>query len=397
VINKELQLITEQDLKALVENAVREKNDIDYKRELTIETDADKKEFLADVSSLANAGGGDLIIGIIEDRATGEPNEVKGIVLDNVDKEIQRLDSMIREGISPRIPAQTICPIKLENGNYVLILRISQSWISPHRVIYKGSDKFYSRNSSGKYPLNVEELRSAFTLSETLRNKINNFRTERISKIIAGDTPVNCLDGSKIVLHLIPLISFNRTYHYDIKSVADSPSYRSLMYPINHAPNWFRYNIDGYITHTSGRDEKSFSYFQLYQNGIIEAVEAFMLAADNEKKIIPSDTFEDEIIKAVTRYLKLLQIMKVAVPIFIYLTLVGVKGYRYLIYTIHPFLDKFPIDKNILNLPEHIVENYSEKAPAILKSSFDVLWNASGFSEDNYYKAGEWNFPKHYL
>ncbi len=397
MINKELQLITEQDLKALVENAVREKNDIDYKRELTIETDADKKEFLADVSSLANAGGGDLIIGIIEDRATGEPNEVKGIVLDNVDKEIQRLDSMIREGISPRIPAQTICPIKLENGNYVLILRISQSWISPHRVIYKGSDKFYSRNSSGKYPLNVEELRSAFTLSETLRNKINNFRTERISKIIAGDTPVNCLDGSKIVLHLIPLISFNRTYHYDIKSVADSPSYRSLMYPINHAPNWFRYNIDGYITHTSGRDEKSFSYFQLYQNGIIEAVEAFMLAADNEKKIIPSDTFEDEIIKAVTRYLKLLQIMKVAVPIFIYLTLVGVKGYRYLIYTIHPFLDKFPIDKNILNLPEHIVENYSEKAPAILKSSFDVLWNASGFSEDNYYKAGEWNFPKHYL
>ena len=394
MINKELQFITEQDLKALVENAVREKNDIDYKRELTIETDGEKKEFLADVSSFANAGGGDLIIGIIEDRDTGEPNEVKGIVLDNVDKEIQRLDSMIRDGISPRIPAQTICPIKLENGNYVLILRISQSWISPHRVIYRGYDKFYSRNSSGKYPLNVEELRSAFTISETLKNKINNFRTERISRIIAGDTPVECIKGPKIVMHLIPLISLSRTNHYDIQSVVESPSFRSLMYPLIHSVHNSRYNIDGYITLTSGGDGKAFSYFQLYRNGIIETVEAYMLAADNEKKRIPSVTFEDEVIKAVTNYLKLLQIMKVAVPIFVYLTLVGVKGYTYFVNSTFPFLERFPIDKDILNLPEHIVENYSEKASAILKSSFDVLWNSSGFPEDKYYtKEGNWKSP----
>lgn len=395
MINKDIKLIIEQDLKDLVENAVKEGKDIEYKRELLTVSDDEKKEFLADVSSFANAGGGDLIIGIEEDKTTGEPKEVRGIEIENTDKEIQRLDNIIRDGISPRIPSLDIQSIKLSNGKSVLILRISQSWISPHRVIFKGSDKFYSRNSSGRYPLDVDELRIAFTLSETLKSKIANFRVDRISKIIANETPVMCNENPKVILHIIPLVSFSRVQNYDIQKVVDAPNIFSKMLPIGHSVHSYRYNYDGFLTYSSGTDGKAGSYFQLYRNGIIEAVEACMLGWYNEKKIIPSITFEKEIIDALTRYLSLLQIMNVAMPIFINLTLVGVKGYILETANRDPFVDKVPIDRDTLLFPEHIIEKYSEKAEHILKSNYDALWSAAGYPRDSYYdEKGDWKPPR---
>lgn len=56
--------IAEADLLALISNAVSEGRTIDYKRELPGNSDGEKKEFLADVSSFANTSGGDLIFGL---------------------------------------------------------------------------------------------------------------------------------------------------------------------------------------------------------------------------------------------------------------------------------------------------------------------------------------------
>lgn len=57
-------------------NAVSEGRTIDYKRELPGNSDGDKKEFLADVSSFANTSGGDLILGV--DENAGVPIQITG-------------------------------------------------------------------------------------------------------------------------------------------------------------------------------------------------------------------------------------------------------------------------------------------------------------------------------
>jgi hypothetical protein len=54
-LNKPLDAIGGTDLQALVDNQVREIKTIDYKVALPGNSDADKKEFLYDVSSLADA------------------------------------------------------------------------------------------------------------------------------------------------------------------------------------------------------------------------------------------------------------------------------------------------------------------------------------------------------
>ena len=71
----------------------------------------------------------------------------------------------------------------------MLIIRIRKSWSAPHMVTFKGAARFYSRNSTGKYPLDVSEIRTAFSVSETLPDRLKNFRQHRLSLIASMRHP----------------------------------------------------------------------------------------------------------------------------------------------------------------------------------------------------------------
>jgi hypothetical protein len=390
MIAKNIDQIIEEDLQSLINSLVLERKAIEYKQYLPSNSDSDKKEFLADVSSFANASGGDLIYGIIEDRETGLPKILDGLAIDNVDQEILRLDSMIRTGISPRLLGINIKPIKLSNSKTALVIRIPKSWISPHRVSFKGYDKFYSRSTNGKYPMDVAELRVAFNLSETLTERIRKFREDRISRIFANETPVPFYDTAKIVLHLIPILSFNPAQSYEISKIVSDLG--TMMKPI-YCQGWnHRYNLDGFLTYCGGREEKSHSYVQLFKNGIIEAVEGLLLEPQNGELLIPSIAYERELIESLPRYLSVLKALNVELPLFTFLTLLGVKGYsmptdrmRSAIYGVNT------IDRDILLLPEFVIETYDVSAEDILRPCFDSIWNACGFPRSlNYDDAGKW-------
>src|SRR5260221_10582242 len=103
-LDKPLASIEESDLQALVDNQVSEHKTFEYKEALPGNADGDKKEFLADVSSFANASGGDLIYGIREQ--SGVPAELSGLGLSDVDAEILRLEAVckgLRSGFEPSV------------------------------------------------------------------------------------------------------------------------------------------------------------------------------------------------------------------------------------------------------------------------------------------------------
>src|SRR5258708_19183857 len=99
--NKSLDTLTEQDFQDLIENQVTEGKAYDYKVALLGNSDGDKKEFLADVSSFANTVGGHLVFGI--DEAAGVATAIPGLPSLNPDNEKLRLEEIIRNGIEPRI------------------------------------------------------------------------------------------------------------------------------------------------------------------------------------------------------------------------------------------------------------------------------------------------------
>ena len=384
----DLDQIREENLQALIDNKVVERKTIEYKQALPSNSDKDKKEFLADVSSFANASGGDLVYGITEDKKTGTPKSLEGLTVENVDQEILKLESMIRDGIKPRIPSVSIRSIPLKNAKTALLIRIPKSWISPHRVTYKSHDKFYSRSSNGKYPLDVAELRIAFNLSETITERIRNFRLDRISKIFANETPVPLYDNPKIVLHLIPIISFNPAQSYDIDKIN---SQSDKTHPLGCNVCNSRYNLDGILTYSGARNDKSDSYVQFFRNGIIEAVEGWQLRPRTESRSIYSPYFEKTLIQSFSDYISVLKSLNVEPPIFIFLTLLGVKGYSMAVSERLPFTEGHTIDRDILQLPEVIIESYEVRAQDVLRSCFDSIWNACGFPRSlNYNDAGEW-------
>jgi predicted HTH transcriptional regulator len=199
--------ITEDHLRSLIENQVMELRVIEYKRELPGRSDGDKKEFLSDVCSFANTAGGDLMYGIAE--SGGTPQHLVGIDADNVDAEISRQASSIRDGIGPRIPGIQHQPVQLENGKYVLVLRVPRSFARPHVVTYQNHWKFYARTSNGKYQMDVDEVRRAFVLSESVADRIRAFRAERLSQVVSRETPVPVEGTSRVVLHVVPISAFD--------------------------------------------------------------------------------------------------------------------------------------------------------------------------------------------
>jgi len=98
-----IETIDEPKLLALVENQVAERRDLEYKRDLPARGDDGTKEFLADVTSLANAQGGDLIFGMDEHESVA--SELVGVEADNPDDVILRLENSVRDNVAPRLGA----------------------------------------------------------------------------------------------------------------------------------------------------------------------------------------------------------------------------------------------------------------------------------------------------
>ena len=383
--NKRLDAIREADLQELVDNKVREVKTVEYKQALPGNSDSERREFLYDVSSLANASGGDLVYGMKE--IDGVAAEVSGLQISNVDGEILRLEAVIRTGIEPRIPGLNIHSVTLQDKGVAIIIRIPRSFALPHVVKYGGTFKFYSRNSAGKYQLDVAELRSLFAFSETTTERIRNFRLERLSKIIAGESPVLTNTNPKIVLHIVPAGAFDPAVRFDLSQFAYEDSGTK---PIGCGGWDHRYNFDGFMSYARSQ-ESIFSYTQVFHHGSIEAVQADYIEAGKQEHLIRTATIENAIAQHLSRYMNTQHKIGVEPPIFIMLSLLGVAGYR-LGGSDNIWVGAgHPIDRHDLIIPEVMVEDLVCNPYRVMRPIFDAVWNAGGHQRDlNYDDEGNW-------
>ncbi|MEX2247845.1 MAG: ATP-binding protein [Dehalococcoidia bacterium] len=388
MINKPLDAVDPRDIELLVENAVRERRTLEYKAELPGNTDAEKREFLSDVASLATASGGDVVFGVLdrrddEGRATGVPDSICGLGNANLDAEILRLESLCRDSIDPRIHGIQTKGITDISPGAVILMRVPRSLFGPHRVAYKGSSRFYSRNSAGKYPLDTLELKTAFAAAEELPERIRRFRDERLAQVVADQTPTALLGTSRVVLHVTHGRAFDPSAGVDFAAV--SP----VDFPPLYAADWNnRINFDGLLTYSATREGGCSSYAQLFRSGAIEAVDARMLTARGDA--IPTEAYEKEIIESLTRYLRLLETLQVGMPLFVMLSLFGVKGHRLGVENVFPS-DLLPIERDLLVMPELVVEEWGIPVDVVLKPAFDAVWQAGGMrGSRNYDATGRW-------
>lgn len=158
---KPLADITEADLLDLITYEMPEGRTLDYKRDLPGGSGTNKSEFLADISSFANTAGGHVIYGIEESK--GVAAGVLGVGSEDADADILRLANIAEAGLAPRLPGLAFQAVPLARGGHAIIAAVPQSPAAPHMVIFEGQQRFYARNSRGKYPMSVDELRASFT------------------------------------------------------------------------------------------------------------------------------------------------------------------------------------------------------------------------------------------
>lgn len=386
MFEKDINEITEEDLKSLVDNEVQEDRRLEYKGELNLSDNEHKRKLLKTVCAFSNTSGGLLIYGITENG--GFPDELVGLDF-NPDTEISRVIDIIKNRSEPPIGLFEPHSVDLPKiGKKALLIKVFKSWRAPHRVRMNGKNEFFIRNKNKSDPMDIEDLRIGFNLSETFAEKIRSFREDRISKISSGETPVSLREGSKIVIHLVPLNAFYPGQNYDIEKITND--WLNLR-PFNETPNIGRYNLDGFITYHYYSREDLLSYLQIYRNGIIETTDSEILSDD----YIPSEYFEEKIIKSINSYLDILKNLRVETPILMFLTLIDVKGkYMYIDRMSRRQIEAPVIDRDILLLPEFIIEEYDEGISRILRSCIDTVWNACGYPKSpNFDDNNEWN-PK---
>ncbi|MHB0966337.1 MAG: AlbA family DNA-binding domain-containing protein [Bellilinea sp.] len=395
--NKAFENLNEQDLHQLITNGISEGRSLEYKLILPGNADGEKKEFLADVSSFANASDGFIIYGMDEDH--GLPTSLQGITGTDMDGEILRLENLVQNGITPRVPGISMRSVSLSTGAFALVVKVPKSWISPHMVAYGGSSRFYSRNSAGKYPLDVNEIRGAFLSTDAISNRIREFRLERINKVIVGDTPLPLPVGAKAILHLIPISNFLSLTSINLIFAEENFQRLTNFYTAEYStPGNYRINMDGLVTNMVFNDGIP-SYTQLFRNGGIEAVSHFLLAQGSKSElIIPSVPFEKAVMDTCFALLGFQKEAGVEPPIAIFLTLIGVKDYQMHLGTEYPqrMRSRGPIrliDREVIQTPDVLVADYdSIVMHTLLRPIFDVVWNAAGWVQSiNYDENGNWS------
>jgi len=387
---KRLEEVNMDDFEKLIENRRAEDKTLEYKRELKVDKPSDKKEFLADISAFANTSGGYLIYGIEESK--GVPTRICGVELDDFDATKNRLEQMILDGIEPRIRGIEFHRVELHNERSVITIKIPKSWLAPHMVILDKHNRFYARNSTGKYLLDVGELRSLFLLSETIAEKAKRFVTERIGIIATGETPKPMITGGKICLHIIPLGAFDPRTKVDTSTIGESGIY---LPPLGSSGYNHSYTIDGFLTfHGPPKKAIADAYALIFRNGIVETVNTSICAEKDNKLYIRASLLEIEVMEVLPSYIQLLKQNKISPPLFIKLNLIGVKGYE-----IHPerrtwALDPHPIERDLLTFPDIILEHFEVDLGNAMKPVFDALWNAGGYRRSpNYDEQGKWKRP----
>lgn len=195
----DLSKITEEDIQALIQARATENSHLEFKQQLPGSDNAGKHELTADVSAFANAGGGDIVFGIAEDGDACATTITP--ITGNQDQELRRLQDILMNGIEPRIPGLAVSPVPVTNG-FCIIIRVPKSWTGPHRV--KSNQHFFVREGGRKRQLDMPEIKNLFLRAAGFAAQVRDFRTDRIGRLVAGESPQPLVPGALFVLHFFP-------------------------------------------------------------------------------------------------------------------------------------------------------------------------------------------------
>lgn len=376
--------IQEDDIIRLIENKIQESKILDYKKELKLSKDNDKKEFLYDISAMHNTDGGCIIYGIEEEKDdkgqnTGRPLKISGIELENSDKTFQQIEDIVKNSTEPNISQLILNELKVKEKT-VLIIGIPKGLNLPVMITYNKTNKFYKRRNSGKFLVDVYELNQMFIKNQVLLEKVKDFRAKRIVEVISQETIPNLNVETSFFIHIIPY-SFMENSIFDFSLLERDLITQMKPFAYSASNGWdYMYNIDGFATFSSAyKIGVPSSYNQLFRNGIFEIYSSTIFYDTFHQKLgFNGEKLIKQTIKSVKQGMDTLETININSPFLVSFSFRNVKGkimdsqggYRI------PEFNKNDIDFPFIQIPSK--DSNIEK---LLKPNFDILWQIFGKAE----------------
>jgi Putative DNA-binding domain len=377
VFNKAFESLTIADISLLVENRIPEGPRLEFKRDHYGRKDADKREFAADVTAMANAKGGYILIGVDEDQ--GNAVAATGVSTDNADELILAVAQSLRSIIEPEIFGLGIRWLPILNNLGILLIHVPQSWSAPHAVTHENTCKFFLRDENGKHPMSVQEIKRSFSFAGEIESRVRSFRSARLELLRRNEGPLAIAeDKPKLVYHLLPLSAVTDPQQIQFEqhdsgiSPFDASGYNSL------------YSLDGFVTYSGPEDivKPVRAFTTLFRSGAVEAVGNIFPNISNNTPILDLTGIESSLILKTDQCFKELKKRGIANPLYVTVSILNVKDHA-----ASARFDRnamiFPYRATDLLLPELLIDHHNIELPVsnILRPLFDLLWNAFGLSQ----------------
>ena len=159
-----------------------------------------------------------------------------------------------------------------------------------------------------------------------------------------------------------------------------------------------RINLDGYVTYGgrpyADKGGVEHSYCQVFRSGQVEAVSADLVRDVSGRKIIASLSYEKTLLECTARYMKALEVVGVQPPLLVMVAFIGARGATMGV-DIRYGGDLHPIDRDVLVLPDVLIDEPPKDLPRAIRPIFDAAWNACGAPQSaNYDNTGRWAAEK---
>ena len=206
-----------------------------------------------------------------------------------------------------------------------------------------------SNNSSNSF-----DLKLIFDVNMQLREKINNYRDERVQKFASENE-----DKYKIIFHAIPIDAFLRT-RIDTAKVRSAFRYKKFF------TGHFSHDFEG-LYNNKGLFKK-----RLFRNGIFEAI---LVEYRPEEGVNVNHSY-NEFKKFVNESLDIYGELDISCPIVYFITFTNVKG-RSMIEG--PILND--CERDVLN-PTGVIIKDKDQVGIEVENIFVPIWNHFGYDED---------------
>ena len=217
----------------------------------------------------------------------------------------------------------------------------------------------------------------------------------RVKEIANGDSPMEKKDGGLLVVHAF---ANNCDHGRASFSGLELKQHGSALNCIGDRGGYSRFNVDGYLKSDSRRPVCSYSH--LFHDGHLESVMHGISFVPNQGRaredsnraveILRDQRCEKAMLSHVPTYLDFCEVAGLDLPVWVFASLVGCKGFR--IAPAYKWGDygEHAIDRSPATLHELLIGSRDECADK-LRGWCDSLWQSAGYERStNFDEEGNW-------